>query len=174
MTKSQLNRTPPYSGTDVDAETSKAQINKLLDDYGVIGKSWQEYKGEEVLQFIVEAEIQNTRKEIGIEVRPPVMMRRRRIYNKSRTKYKTAMARDKNQEYRLLYWWLKAKLEAVVYGLISIEREFLSHVIISGELGRTTVGEAIEGYIVNDQLKALPAPQYGERKAVEAEYREVP
>ena len=57
------------------------------------------------------------------------------------------------QSFRLLYWWLKAKLEAVAYGLTSVEQEFLSQVMVklpSGEM--TTMGAALTEPIFTGSL----------------------
>jgi len=34
-----------------------------------------------------------------------------------------------NQSLRLLYWYLKTKLEAISFGLVSVEHEFLSDIV---------------------------------------------
>lgn len=169
MTKSdKLQKKPPYGDTKVNYTKTKADIERLLNDYGAIGVIWASYKGDDVLQFLVNTEIQGVKKEIGIEVRPPNIPVKKRLKGRG-----LVTTRNKNQEYRLLFYWIKSKLEAVVWGLSSIEREFLSQVMVSLPDGGTTVGNILSQYIINDQLQALPAPQKDERRYVEVEAHDV-
>jgi len=157
-------RDPPYRGTTVSYERTKAQIEKLLTDYGVDGVQWTSYRGEEDLKFIVSAEVKGVRRELIIQVKPPQMIIRRRV--KGRGMVRTP---NRDQAYRLLFYWIKSKLEAVVWGLSTIEQEFLSQVSVALPDGSTTVGEIMREYIAEDALRALPAPQPGKPKAIEAE-----
>lgn len=62
-----------------------------------------------------------------------------------------------NQEYRLLFYWIKSKIEAVTWGLSTIEQEFLSNITTALPNGRvTSVGEIIAGLLAEDKLKGLP------------------
>ena len=115
---------------------------------------------------IVKAEVRGIQREIMIQVEPPQMFIRKRVPRQGMVK-----TENKNQAYRLLYYWIKSKLEAVMWGLSTIENEFLSHVTVALPEGSTTVGEIMSSYIAEDKLKALPPPlpvEEGERKIIEA------
>lgn len=159
-----LRRRLPYKDTKVGWHKTKGQIDQLLNDYGVTGVQWTTYKGEESLKFIVEAEVKGVKREIGIEVSPPLIFVKRRTPRRG-----LVQTRNRNQEYRLLYWWLKSKLESVIFGLSTIEKEFLAQVMVALPDGSTTVGTIMEDYIAHDKLTALPAPEKEERRVVEAE-----
>ena len=166
-----LKREAPYKTTTVPWERTKGQIEKLLNDYGVEGTQWTNYKGHEDLKFIVKTEVRGIQREIMIEVKPPQMFIRKRVTHQGMVK-----TENKNQAYRLLYYWIKSKLEAVIWGLSTIENEFLSHVTIALPDGSTTVGEIMSGYIAEDKLKALPPPSpvdEKEPKVIEAEVIEL-
>ncbi|RLI09925.1 hypothetical protein DRO42_02885 [Candidatus Bathyarchaeota archaeon] len=161
-----LQRTPPYRDTKVSVERTKAQIMELLRSYGVEGIQWTEYRGEEDLKFIVQAEVKGVKRELMIQVKPPQMFTRRRVKGRG-----LVTVPHRKQAYRLLYYWLKSKLEAVMWGLSSIEQEFLSQVTVALPDGSTTVGDIMRDYIARDALTALPAPE-PERKTVKAEVTE--
>jgi hypothetical protein len=58
--------------------------------------------------------------------------------------------------YRLLWHYLKNKLEAVRWGLESMEKEFLSHAVVSLPNGSTTtVGERIQDVLETVRSPAL-------------------
>lgn len=158
-----LKREPPYRDTKVPYERTKAQIERLLTDYGVEGVQWTTYKGEEDLKFIVSAEVKGVKRELLIQVRPPQMFVRRRIRGRG-----IVTMPNRNQAYRLLFYWIKSKLESVIFGLSTIEQEFLSQITVALPDGSTTVGDIMQEYIARDALKALPTPE-PERKRIKAE-----
>ena len=59
---------------------------------------------------------------------------------------------------RLMYHYLKGKLEAVAWGLKDVEEEFLNDVLVHDQQGReATVGELIGRKALSQgQLKQLP------------------
>ena len=66
-------------------------------------------------------------------------------------------AENVNQEYRLLFHWIKSKIEAVVWGLSTIEKEFLSEVTLRLPDGRSsTVGEVVIDLLSQNSLQSLP------------------
>lgn len=147
-----LNRNPPYMDTEVPYERTKAEIEILLKSYGVKGIRWTSLEGQDdVLEFIVEAEVQGVRRQLGIAVRPP------HIYIQKKLHGKLVKTENINQEYRLLFHWIKTKVEAVVWGLSTIEKEFLSEVRLKLPDGReTTVGEVVIDLMGRNTLESLP------------------
>ena len=124
-------RKPPYSDTKADPTTSEVQISKLLEEYGVSGTQWtKDFSKKTVsLRFVVEAEIKGKRMNIAIELIPPLFEARRRTYDQISGRYEKIYAPNWAQSFRLLYWYLKTKLEAIAYGLTTVEKEFLSDIV---------------------------------------------
>ena len=57
------------------------------------------------------------------------------------------------QSMRLLYYWIKAKLEAVSFGLNSVEKEFLSDIVTTLPNGtQQTIWDMIEGQMASGNL----------------------
>lgn len=142
---------PPYRDTEVPYTRTKAEIECLLKSYGVKGVRWTSVEGQDdVLEFLADAEIRGVKKSIAVSVSPP------HIYIKKKIKGQVTNTEDPNQEYRLLFYWIKSKIEAVTWGLSTIEREFLSQITTALPDGRTvTVGDIIEERIADDKLLSL-------------------
>ena len=57
----------------------------------------------------------------------------------------------------MLFHWIKSKIEAVVWGLSTIEKEFLSEVLIKLPNGQpSTVGAVVINLMSKDTLQSLP------------------
>ena len=124
---------PPYADTEVDAEKTQQQITQLLRKYGVSQVNWQiDYDMEQVqLDFIIEylkQEDQSVHK-IAVRVRPPMFAAKRRTWDSKSGRYRKEELANWAQSMRLLFYWIKAKLEAVSFGLNSVEKEFLSDIV---------------------------------------------
>ena len=147
-----LNRNPPYMDTEVPYERTKAEIEILLRSYGVKGIRWTSLEGQDdVLEFIIDAEVQGVKKQLGIMVKPP------HIFVKKKLRGQLVNTENINQEYRLLFHWIKSKIEAVVWGLSTIEKEFLNEVRLKLPDGReTTVGEVVNDLMGRNTLESLP------------------
>ena len=160
-----LNRNPPYIDTQVPYERTKAEIEILLKSYGVKGIRWTSLEGQDdVLEFIIEAEVQCVKKQLGIAVKPP------HIYIKKKLHGQLVNSENINQEYRLLFHWIKSKIEAVVWGLSTIEKEFLSEVRLRLPDGReTTVGEVVIDLMGHNNLNSLPFFEPKRKIALEPE-----
>lgn len=151
---------PPYSSTKADPDRTQMEINKLLQSYGVSGMQWTTNFKENkvVLQFGIETDFQGVRRMVGIKFEPQPFAVKRKTWN-PKGYYETVWAPNWGQTFRMLYWQLKAKLESVAYGLTSVEKEFLSQVMVSLPTGEsTTIGEALQGGALQGQL-ALEAPK---------------
>jgi len=155
-----LNRNPPYMDTEVPYERTKAEIEILLRSYGVKGIRWTSIEGQDdVLEFVVEATVQGVHKQLGIAVRPPHIIIKKKLHGK------LVDTEDINQEYRLLFHWIKSKIEAVVWGLSTIEKEFLSEILLKLPNGQqSTVGAVVVNLMSKDTLQSLPF--YGSNQAM--------
>lgn len=171
-----IKRKPPYAGTTADPDKTRGQIDKLLRDYGVSGVQWvTDYDHNRVgLAFMVEAEIKGVKKQINIKIEPPLFVSVRRTWNPRIGRYEKVESPNWAQSFRLMYYWLKVKIESVAYGLTPIEQEFLSQVMVklpSGE--QTTMGVALSGVVSTGQL-ALEEKRTdeGRGQVMDAEFRD--
>lgn len=133
----------PYSNTTIPPERTKADIEKLLKEHGIQDIQWQTYQGETRLAFIWHLTVKGVEKEVMFEFKPPVIPTTKRTWTGMR--YEKVSVNLDATAYRLLWHYLKNKLEAVRWGLESMEKEFLSHAVVALPNGtKTTVGERIE------------------------------
>lgn len=145
-------RKAPYASSSTEPEVTILRINQLLKVHGVTNYQWTTLydKGHVELKFAIETE---AGKSIMISVRPPAFMARRRTWNAMKGKHEVVELPNWSQSLRLLFWWLKVKLEAVAYGLTEVENEFLSDTVVRLPNGQeTTVGKAIRPRLSEGQL----------------------
>lgn len=158
----------PYSNTTIQPERTKADITKLLEDHGIKDHDWMSYRGRTTLKFIWALEVKGVQKEIMFMFSPPEIPSNKRVWTGSRTERVSVNLIA--TAYRLLWHYLKNKLEAVRWGLESMEKEFLSHAVVSLPDGSvTTVGEKIEDVYEAVRSPALEAPRKQNDKIIEGE-----
>lgn len=161
---------PPYGKTAIPYTRTQAEISDLLKRYGCKGIRWTYIEGQDdILEFIIEATIRGVHKEVAIKVSPPHI----EVTKRGNTTYgrKNITTTNINQEYRLLFHYIKSKIESVVWGLSTVEREFLSDITMKLPDGRTsTVGEIVMNLVSEDRLHSLPfIDQKQERKNITPE-----
>ena len=148
---------PPYADTEVDAEKTQQDITQLLRKYGVSQINWQiDYDMEQVqLDFVIEymkQEDQTTHR-IAVRVKPPMFAAKRQTWDPKLGRYKKEEMANWAQSMRLLFYWIKAKLEAVSFGLNSVEKEFLSDIVTTLPDGsKMTVWDMISRQMANNSL----------------------
>ncbi|HZY69987.1 MAG TPA: hypothetical protein VFF67_03290 [Thermoplasmata archaeon] len=163
-------KTAPYAGTEIPPERSRQLIDKLLRRYGVDAVVWSEVwaKNRVLLEFVVQLD---DGRAVKVRLEPPAFAAKRKSYNSTTGHYELVDAPNWAQSYRLLYYYLKTKLESVVYGLRDIEEEFLSDLVVRDKTGReTTVGEIARAQLASGELR--PAIE-GPREPVDAEFQGV-
>ena len=148
---------PPYADTRVDAEKTQQEITQLLRKYGVSQINWQiDYDMEQVqLDFVIEYMKQEdqTIHRIAVRVKPPMFAAVRRTWDPKLGKYRKQELANWAQSMRLLFHWIKTKLEAVSFGLNSVEKEFLSDIITTMPDGsKMTVWDMISRQMANNSL----------------------
>lgn len=112
-----IRKKAPYDRTEIDVSKTQMEIQQLLLEYGAEGIQWIVIRdGLPKLAFIVEAEINGIKKKVGVQIDPPLIQRPNRTVNY-------------NQSMRMMYWYVKSKLEAVSFGVKTFEKEFLDDIV---------------------------------------------
>ncbi|KKL96005.1 hypothetical protein LCGC14_1848800 [marine sediment metagenome] len=110
-----------YANTAVPSHRSKEQVEELLKKVGAVGFRWSSFGGQETL-------------EAGLE------------WNDGKIAFRLVVNyeddRQRKQKLRALYWYLKAKVEAIQFGLVDLEQEFLPYMLTPS--GRTVFEEIPE------------------------------
>lgn len=143
-----INKKPPYDRTEVTVIKSQNDIQQLLLEYGAEGIQWIVFRDDlPRLAFIIEANINGTRKKVGVQIDAPII---RPKNSPQGINYKQSM--------RVMYWYVKSKLEAVAYGVKTFEKEFLDDIVYRLPDGREVkVGDLMlkqvaEGKDINFKL----------------------
>jgi len=143
-----IRKKPPYDRTEIDVIKTQNEIQHLLLEYGAEGIQWIVFRDAlPKLAFIIEADINGTRKKVGVQIDPPIIRPKN-----------SPQGINYNQRMRLLYWYVKSKLEAVAYGIKTFEKEFLDDLVYRLPDGREVkVGDMIlkqvgEGKDINLRL----------------------
>ena len=164
MSSEKLRIRVPYSNTTVTIEKTKMKLEKLLRNYGVKKVVWATDDNEEVLMFEVLVQVKGVKVGRAYQIKPPHIPIGKRQYGR------LVQTENKNQEWRLVFHWVKTKLEAVTWGLSTIEKEFLSETVMQLPDGSvTTVGERIQEIYDTIQNPALEDHSMSRAKIVEGE-----
>lgn len=145
----------PFSGTTVDPAKTKGDIDKLLKEFGCEGAQWNEdYTSNHIeLRFLVEIDWQGEKRKVGVKLTPPMFMQKRKSWNRSKSRYEMIEAPNVSQSLRLMWWYLKAKLTAVAYGVTPFEEEFLGDIVVNSEQGERRLIDIIRE---NPTVLSLP------------------
>jgi hypothetical protein len=149
-----LPKKAPYADTTSDPEKTIGDINRMLQKYGIKEYQWTTLWDKARVELRFGIEVEGGRK-VGIKVVPPAFARTRRTWNAKLGRNEKIVAPNWAQSLRCLHYWLKAKVEAVAYGLREVEEEFLSDIIVLLPTGEeTTVGEAIRPGLASGDIAA--------------------
>ncbi len=107
-----------YANTSVGAGRSKEQIEKLLHKVGAVGFRWDSALPQEGVGVSAAGYEQLT---------AALSWNGRKLAFRLRIEYTSD--KQQRQNLRALYWYLKAKIEAIEFGIVDLEREFLSYML---------------------------------------------
>ncbi len=138
----------PYRDTEVSVDKSQAEVRSLLKRYDVEDTQFTTRRGG--LFTLVYAK--------------PQALGHLNVY-RHEVQALTDDPRGERQAMRMMYWWMKAKLETIEFGIADFETEFLPYQLIAGDEGEVTLAEKIlpqlrAGGTDTDPFRpALPAPR---------------
>jgi len=156
----------PYSGTQKDPEHSIADINKLLRQFGIEDFQWTTLWSKEDVRLKFAVEVKSGQ-HVPIQIVPPPLKVKKRIYDEALGRTIIKEIPSWPQALRLLHWYLKAKLQAVAYGLRTFNEEFLADTILRSPTGEeVTVAQVI---IPRLEAKGYTLPALGPSDEEEVE-----
>lgn len=150
-------------GTSVPVQTSKAELEALLQRYGASGfySSWDSDEGVQVIGFRMRERI--LRLEVKIPGDSDVIQPHRLPHQPEKRAewYRSAVENEHRRRWRALVLIVKAKLEIVASGEAPFETEFLAHILLpDGQtVGRALLPKLAEAYDSGKMPKRLlPGP----------------
>lgn len=166
LTDEQFNKLP-YKTTKVSRAKTYGEIIGLLEEHGIKDYQWTRYQDTDQLAFPLK--IKRIDVEMGFLVRltvPRLMYPLRVGKGRSAPKRLTYL---ESISWRVFWWHLKSKLEAIEYGISDEVKEFMYNIHYALPSGKEVgLGEIImENVQQLDKLVALE-----DRRVVEAEYKE--
>lgn len=165
----------PYSSTTVAWTKTKGEVEGILYNLrskGILKKHGWTTEGDaddEVDTLYMELEIpigETQLRTIQLKFQPTMIYREKKDRHRRRV---TVI--EKNTSWRLFYWHFKSKMEAVQYGLVTLENEFMSNIMHHLEDGReVTFGDALKMILLEDKVGTLLEDRReGEPKVISAE-----
>jgi hypothetical protein len=131
-----------YKSTTISPERSKADIDKMLKDFGISTRAWITKDGEDLLIFEWQVDVNGVLKRISFELKPPEIREMKRVWNQKVSRTEKINVRNDAVAYRLLFNYIKNKLEAIRVGMVTVENEFMAHIKFSLRDGTsTTLGQ---------------------------------
>lgn len=147
------------SETNVSSEKSKAEIEATLRRYGAdqFGSMWQE--GKAAIQFRIKNKM--VRFILPLPSTDDFKMVLKWGKEREASPEEAAINWEKScrQRWRALALAIKAKLEAVECGITTFEEEFLAHIVIPGQHGKTMGQLMIDR--IEESYETGKAPQLG-------------
>jgi hypothetical protein len=135
-----------YKNTTVDYVKSQISISKLLNQNGIKDIQHISYQDKVQIMFIKELKVEDKMMKVGVKVSVP-----------------DVEEKNKNQLYRALFYYLKAKFESLTFGFVeeyneAFVKEFMPY-LIADRQGRTVadiilpkLGKAVEYTKSGEQL----------------------
>ena len=155
-----------YKNTKVDYVRSQIAIGKLLNNNGIKDIQHSSYQDKAQIMFIKELKVEEKTMKVGVKIVVP-----------------DVEEKNRNQLYRALFYYLKAKFESLTFGFVeeyneAFVKEFMPYLIADKE-GRTVadivlpkLGKAIEftkdgGQLYLEDVREEPNTQSNENKKEE-------
>ncbi len=123
MTK-KIWKSKAYKNTKVDYNKSQSAIGKLLYDNGIVDKQFTDTSDKTEMVFLKTLEVEGKKMKIGVKINIP-----------------DVTEKNRNQLYRALFYYLKAKFESLTFGFVeeyneAFVKEFMPY-LITDKQGKT-------------------------------------
>ena len=153
----------PYNDTKTKWTTTKGEFEGILyglRERGILKKHAWVTEGatdEEIESLVLEMAIpvRSQTRTIQLRFQPTMIYTESWKGSRSRGDKKLVKKLQRNASWRMFYWGFKAKMEAVLYGLVTLQNEFMSHIVLSLKDDSVTFGDALEVILEEGRLGNL-------------------
>ena len=155
----------PYAGTDVSWTSTKGECEGILYNLrsmGILKKHGWVTEGDaddelDTLYMELEIPVSDTQvRTINLKFQPVMIYTEHWTGAVKRGDKRMITKVHKNTSWRLFFWHFKSKMEAVQYGLVTMENEFMSNIMHYLEDGsEVTFGEALKMILLEDKVGLL-------------------
>lgn len=130
-----------YAHTSVGAGRTKEQIESLLKRVGAVGFRWDSGLPQ----------LRDSENSCGFEqLSAMIRWHDRKLAFRLRIEY--IDDRQQRQNLRALYWYLKAKIEAIEFGIVDLEQEFMPYLLAAS-------GQTLYDELGGAGMRLLSSPQ---------------
>lgn len=165
LTKEQYAKLP-YKGTAINRGKTYGEIIGLLENHGIHDYQWTKFQGTEVLAFPLKIKRRDVEVGFMVKLTVPKLMfpiAKGKGYNKVKT-----LTYLENESWRIFWWHLKSKLEAIEFGISDEVKEFMYNIAHALPDGREiSLGEMIRDNL--QQLDKLALTDETSRKIIDVE-----
>lgn len=154
----------PYKGTHVSRYKSQDAIRKILHKEGIFEQQFTDLPDQIVFRFKKELDFDGKKLPMGVQIEMPIPP----VSGATTEKEKNRIDKEVDRRYRVLYWMLKSKFEAIHTELfesvtVGFIKEFYPNLLFKNKYGSVQtlyqslmpqMMEAIEGK--RTELKMLP------------------
>jgi len=161
----------PYKSTKISKGRTKGEIIGLLEDNGIGDYQWTKIGQSETLAFRMAVTHEGVEYDLGFKFEPAMLYKR--VGRKTNYRYELQEAIS----WRMFYWLLKSKLEAVQFGLEEAYQVLASNIINRLPDGsETTLGESLAqmlktGELAGPALEHKPKESEEIPRVIEADYK---
>lgn len=165
LTKEQYSKLP-YKGTAINRGKTYGEVIGLLEQHGIKDYQFTKFQGTDVLAFPLKIKRRDVEVGFMVKLTVPRLMYPISVgkgYNKKKT-----ITYLENESWRIFWWHLKSKLEAIEFGISDEVKEFMYNIAHALPDGREiSLGEMITENL--QQLDKLALPDPADRRIVDAE-----
>lgn len=160
----------PYKGTEISRAKTYGEIVGLLESHGIKDYQITKFQGTDIFAFPLTIKRKDVEVKFMVKLNVPKLMY---PLPQGKGKYSPkTMTYLENVSWRIFWWHLKSKLEAIEFGISDEVKEFMYNITYALPNGReVTLGDEI---IENaNQLSKLSQLEDNSKKPIEADYKVV-
>ena len=173
LTQEQYDRLP-YKGTKLDKDASFGDIVGLLRKHGI--KKYFMDGDEDEFTFILTVKNRDIERQFPVKIIVPHLMVVKKVNPRSKNSPETLTYLE-NESWRVAWWYIKAKIDAITYGITDDFSEFMPNIYHKLEDGREVNlsdiilnAKKLNDFVQLEDNSENP-PEEPDRKSVEAEYK---
>jgi hypothetical protein len=173
LTKEQYEHLP-YKNTKLNKDDSFGDIVGLLRKHGI--RKYFMDEDEEAFSFILTVKYRDMERQFPVKVTVPHLLYPKKVNSRSKNSPEKLTYLE-NESWRVAWWYLKAKLDAIMYGISDDFREFMPNIyhVLPDKTEVNLSDIILNAKKLNDFIQiedqTEPTPPEDKRREIDAEYQ---